>query len=107
MEDENKGRMTRIRDVKKGLVRSDSSCRPGLCLGTVHVMVHCSCPLTSLNQLSGQTSALCCIGSQNIGKIQSNTPCLMFTLLRCSYIIYLNDMLHSFHGPFQVEHFPL
>ena len=71
MEEENKGRMTRIRDVKEGLVRSDSSCRPGLCLGTVHVMVHCSCPLTSLNPLSGQTSALCCIGSQNIGKIKT------------------------------------
>lgn len=27
-----------------------------------------------------------------IGKIQSNTTCLMFVLLSLSYIIYLNDM---------------
>ena len=44
------------------------------------------------SKLSGETSPLCCTGSQNIGKIQSNTTCLMLRLLTCSYIIYLNDM---------------
>jgi hypothetical protein len=37
--------------------------------------------------------------SQNIGKIQLNTTCLIFILLRCSYIIYLNGMFRPFHGP--------
>ena len=36
---------------KKGLVHSDSSCILGLCLGPVHVKVHCSCPQTLLSTM--------------------------------------------------------
>ena len=46
-------------------------------------------------RFSGETSPLCCIESQYIAKMQSDTTCLMFVLLRCSYIVSLNDMFRS------------
>ena len=42
--------------------------------------------------------------SQNIGKIESNTACLMFLLLRCSYITITMTCFGPFIGHLQVEH---
>jgi len=44
------------------------------------------------------TSCVCRI-TKYIGKIKSNTTCLMVLLLICSYIASLNDMFRPFHGP--------
>jgi len=51
---------------------------------------------------SDEIFKLCFIESQNTrytGKMQSNTSCLRFLLLKCPYTAFPNDMFRSFHWP--------